>query len=145
MLVNLKGFDVNTTSNKKDAMLPSKFLNKSQMKTLTDKINKKIKFTLTVEVEGNLKNSLYSSISGAINNPHFLMIIKVKLSSGKMAYAGCYSPGKCFRTEEDSYCWEDAINYEKGAFVFWISEGEVKYFESADSGQHMLSLFGGEE
>ena len=118
-------------------------MNRSHIKSINDKINKKIKFNRTVEVQGILNNSVYNQVLGAINNSHFLMIVKLLLSNGKNGYAGCYSPGKSFRSEEDSYCWEDAINYEKGAFIFWICEGEIKYYESKDTSQHMLSLFGG--
>ena len=145
IFVNLKGFDVDMTGNKKDSMLPTKILNKSQVKMLSDKINKKIKFNLVVEVEGSLKNSLYNTVYGAINSSQFLMMIKVKLQSGKSGCVGLYSCGKSFRTDEDSYCWEDSINYEKGSFLFCINDGVVKYYETPEPGQHMFSLTGGEE
>lgn len=45
--VNLKGFNFDSGT-KKDSLIPSKILNKSQVKLITDKINKKIKFTLSL-------------------------------------------------------------------------------------------------
>lgn len=70
---------------------------------------------------------MYDKIHSAINLPQILIVIKFKLQNGKWGYFGCYSPGRAFRSEEDSYCWEDVINYEKGAFIFSISEGETKF------------------
>lgn len=105
VFVNLKGFDVSSNGSKKEAMLQTKFLNKSQIKTLSDKINKKIKFNLVAQADGSLGCPLYNSVYSAINSTHFLLLVKIRLSNGKLGYAGCYSPGKSFRTEEDSYCW----------------------------------------
>lgn len=56
-----------------------------------------------------------------MNASHLLMIFKMKLKNQKYGYFGCYCPGKAFRAEEDSYCWEDVINYEKGSFIFYIN------------------------
>ena len=109
--VNLKGFDVDATTSKKDSMLPTKILNKAHIKTINDKINKKIKFSLVTETDWPLKTSMMDTVYGALNASQFLMVMKIKMSSGKYGYAGCYSPGKSFRSEEDSYCWEDVINY----------------------------------
>lgn len=61
------------------------------------------------------------------------MAFRLKLANGKYGYIGCYSPGRSFRSEEDSYCWEDVINYEKGAFIFYICEGETKFIESTET------------
>lgn len=34
-----------------------------------------------------------------MNASQFLIVIKLKLSNGKLGYIGCYSPGKSFRSE----------------------------------------------
>lgn len=47
--MNLKGFDVDSRSSKKDSFLSSKILNKAHLKSLSEKINKKIKFNLVLE------------------------------------------------------------------------------------------------
>lgn len=87
-----------STTNKKETLIPTKFLNKSQAKQLIDKMNKKIKFTVGLEVDGMLKNSQYNTIYGAINTSNFFMIVKLKLPNGKYSFVGCYSPGKSYRT-----------------------------------------------
>jgi hypothetical protein len=71
--------------------------------------------------------------------------MKLKLSSGKNGYFGCFGQGKTFRADEDSYCWEDSINFDKGSFSFYILDGEIKFIETSENGQMMLSLFGAEE
>lgn len=91
--------------------MSSKILNKAQIKLLNEKINKKIKFNSVFECESNIKTDIYEKLFSAINASQFLILIKFKLSTGKNGYLGCYSPGKSFRSEEDSYSWEDTINY----------------------------------
>lgn len=46
-----------------------------------------------------------------MNGTQFLLIIKLRLINNKTGAIGIYSPGRSFRSEEDSYCWEDVINY----------------------------------
>lgn len=146
MYVNLKGFDVDSRNSKKDALLTSKILNKVHLKALSEKINKKIKFNLTFESDLKSKSDLYDKIYGAMNGSQFLLAIKLKLPNGKYGYVGCYCPGRSFRSEEDSYCWEDVINYEKGSFIFNISEGETKFIEgNPENSEQIISLFGGED
>ena len=94
---------------------------------LTDKINKKIKFTQALECNQAIRSSNFNTVMGIFNTPPFLVLMKLKLSSGKHAYCGCFNQGKSFRADEDSYYWEDSINYEKGSFIFWICEGECKF------------------
>jgi len=36
---------------------------------------------------------------GIFNTPPFLFIIKIKLSTGKYGYCGCYNQGKIFRAD----------------------------------------------
>jgi hypothetical protein len=49
----------------------------------------------------------------AMNGCHFLLVIKFKLANFKHCCFGCYSPGRASRSIEDSYCWEDVVNYDK--------------------------------
>jgi hypothetical protein len=107
----LKGFDVDSRNSKKDSFLTSKILNKVHLKALSEKINKKIKFNLTLETDLKSKSDLYDKIYGAMNGSQFLLALKLKLTTGKYGYIGCYCPTRSFRSEEDSYCWEDVINY----------------------------------
>ena len=72
---------------------------------LTDKINKKIKFSQVLDCNQVLKSGNFNTVLGIFNNPPFLILIKLKLVSGKSGYCGCFNLGRAFRSDEDSYCW----------------------------------------
>lgn len=72
-----------------------------------------------------------------------MLIMRFKLGE-HMHTCGLYSPNPGKRNQDGDYFWEEIVNYDKSAFLFFLEDPEPLFITN-DSDSMLGNIYGGDE